>query len=86
MPMITSQILKSVDFTKTQKSRYLKNEFFFLQIKIYQLDIKGYLITKTSFVAEVTFKLNPFMTEAVKSMDWFLYDSGLRHERVKYLS
>ena len=39
--------------------------------------------------------LNPFMTEAViiyrnqfidllcKSMDWFLYDKGLRHERVK---
>ena len=40
---------------------------------------------------------NPFMTEAViyrnqsidllhKSMDWFLYDNGLRHERVKYFS
>ena len=29
-----SQILKSVDFTKTQKYRYLKNEtLFFLQIK-----------------------------------------------------
>ena len=29
--------------------------------------------------------LNPFMTEAVsKSMDWFLYDNGLRHDRVKY--
>ena len=28
--------------------------------------------------------INPFMTEAViKSMDWFLYDNGLRHERVK---
>ena len=36
---------------------------------------------------------NPFMTEAIsyrnqsidlqsKSMDWFLYDNGLRHERV----
>ena len=26
------------------------------------------------------------MTEAVirKSMDWFLYDNGLRHERVKH--
>ena len=32
--------------------------------------------------------VNPFMTEAVgllrKSMDWFLYDNGLRHERVKW--
>ena len=30
--------------------------------------------------------VNPFMTEAViilgKSVDWFLYDNGLRHERV----
>ena len=27
--------------------------------------------------------LNPFMTEAVsKSMDWFLYDNGLRRDRV----
>ena len=35
MPIMTSQILKSVDFTKAQKSRYLENEMlFFLQIKI----------------------------------------------------
>ena len=34
MPMKTSQILKFVDFPKTQKSRYLKNETsFFLHIK-----------------------------------------------------
>ena len=31
--VMTSQISKSVDFTKAQKSRYLKNEIFFLQIK-----------------------------------------------------
>ena len=31
--MITSQILKSVGFTKTQKSQYLKNKTFFIQIK-----------------------------------------------------
>ena len=30
--MITSQILKLADFTKTQKSRYLENKTFFLQI------------------------------------------------------
>ena len=31
---MTSQILKSVDFTKTRKSRYLENKvLFFLQIK-----------------------------------------------------
>ena len=56
MPMTTSEILKSVDFTKTYKSIYLKNEAFFLQIIEfinYRL-IKGYLIAKNSFVVEVT--------------------------------
>ena len=33
MPMMTSKILKSVDFTNIQKSRYLENETFFLQIQ-----------------------------------------------------
>ena len=31
--VMTSQILKSASFTKTQKSRYLKNDTFFLHIK-----------------------------------------------------
>ena len=31
--MMMSQILEFVDFTKTQKSRCLENETFFLQIK-----------------------------------------------------
>ena len=53
MPMMTSQIMKSVDFTKTQKSRYLENETLFFLKKIY---IKGYFTAKNSFVAEVTFK------------------------------
>ena len=34
IPMVTPQILKSVAFTKTWKSRYLENKtWFFLQIK-----------------------------------------------------
>ena len=34
MSMMTSQILKSVDFTNTRKPRYLKKEtLFFLQLK-----------------------------------------------------
>ena len=45
--MMTSQILKSVNFTKIQKSRYLKNETFFLQNeKIHELHIKSYFIVK----------------------------------------
>ena len=36
--MMTSQILKSMDFTKTQKSRYLENETLFLfQIKTFNI-------------------------------------------------
>ena len=31
--MIMSQILKFVDFPKTQKLKYLENETFFLQMK-----------------------------------------------------
>ena len=55
MPLMTSQILKYVDFTRTQKSRYLENEtLFFLQIQ--NLLIKGYFTGKNSFVVEVTFK------------------------------
>ena len=33
MPMVMSQILKSANFTKTQKSKYLENETFFIPIK-----------------------------------------------------
>ena len=34
MSMVTSQILKSVDFTKIEKSRYLEGKTFFLHMKI----------------------------------------------------
>ena len=33
MHMLMSQILKSIDFTETQKPEYLENKTFFLQIK-----------------------------------------------------
>ena len=59
MSIVTSQILKSADFTKTQKFRYLENKrVFFLQMKefIKGYFIKGYFTAKNSFVAEATFK------------------------------
>ena len=57
MPMMTSQILKFVNFTKTQKTRYLENETFFSSNKkIHKLHIKGYFIAKNSFVEEAAFK------------------------------
>ena len=55
--MIASQSLKSVDFTKAQKSRHLKNKTFFHQIKKIHLSyVKDYFMAKNNFVAEVTFK------------------------------
>ena len=53
--MMTSQILKSGDFTKTQKSTYLECETFFLHIK-HSLHITGYFKAKNSFVEEATYK------------------------------
>ena len=58
--MLTPQILKSVNFTKTQKSRYLENKIFFLQRKKKSLIAhQGLLYGKKSFVAEVTFSRRP---------------------------
>ena len=58
--MMTSQILKFLDFTKTWKSRYPENEtiFFSSNKKIHYLHIKGYFMTKNTLLAEVTFKLD----------------------------
>ena len=56
--MLTSQILQFVDFTKTQKSKYLQNEtLFLLQIKQFINDTsRTTLWQKLLLVAEVTFK------------------------------
>ena len=55
--MMMSQISKSVDFTKTQKSTYLKNRTFLFQIKkIINYTSRATLLQKNGFVAEVTFK------------------------------
>ena len=56
IPRMTSNILKSLDFTKTQKSRYLESETFFLQTKkIANYTSRATLMEKIVFVAEVTF-------------------------------
>ena len=57
MPMMMSQILKSMNFTEAQKSRYLENEtLLFIQIK---KKIISYTSRdgKNSFVAKATFKI-----------------------------
>ena len=59
MLTMTSQILKSVDLKKKQKSIYLENgTLFFLQIKKSLITHQGFFMAKNSFVAEVTFKAN----------------------------
>ena len=57
--MMTSQILKFADFTKTKKSRYLENEtLFFLQIKKFiNYKSRATFWKKNTFVAEVTFNV-----------------------------
>ena len=56
--MMMSQIWKSEDFTKIQKTRYRENETLFLfQIKKKLLIVHQELLNgNNSFVAEVTFK------------------------------
>ena len=57
--MMTSRILKSADFTKKQKSRYLENKTKpknIIFLKNHELHIKGYFFAKNSFVVEVTLK------------------------------
>ena len=75
-----SQISKSVDFTKTQKSRYLDNEALFLL----QLHTKGYFITKNSFVAEVISNLPVDETESLLKCpcDIYLISALVSEERV----
>ena len=57
--MLTPQILESVNFTKTQKSRYLEKIFFLKKNKKSLIAHQGLLYDKKSFVAEVTFSRRP---------------------------
>ena len=68
MSTVKSYILRSMDFRKTQKSRYLENTTFFLQIKkMINYASKVTLWQKNCFVAKVTFnpKFLNFNAEAV---------------------
>ena len=57
--MVMSQILKLVNFTKTQKSRYLENEtLFFLQIQNFISYTSRAALWQKTLVAEVTFKVS----------------------------
>ena len=63
MPMMTPQVFKSVNFTKTQKSRHLKNKTFFLQKKTTNKQTlivhQGLLYAKKRFATEVIFSRRP---------------------------
>ena len=58
MPMMTSQILKSVYFTKHKNLDISRVKHFSSNKKNHQLHIKVYFIAKYCFVAEVTFNVN----------------------------
>ena len=62
--MMTSQILKFMDFKKTQKPRYFENEtlFFLCMKKIINYTSRATFWQKNTFVVEVTFnpKMNKF--------------------------
>ena len=76
-----THILKSVDFTKTQKARYLQNETLFLsQIKkLHQLGIKGQFMAKNCVVPEVTY--NIWIINKHCLLIYFLVDNiFLRHD------
>ena len=51
-----SQSLNFLDFTKMQKSRYLENKTFFLQIKKFINCTSRATLWKNTFVVEVTLK------------------------------
>ena len=59
--MMTLQILKFVDFTKAQKSRYFENETFFLQIKKFINCASRATLLQKKIAAEVTFDLFLFL-------------------------
>ena len=52
---MTSQILKFLDFTKTQKIDLVSETFFSSNKKDRLLQINGYFMAKNTFVAKVTF-------------------------------
>ena len=73
MLMMTSQILKSVDFTKTQKSWYLENEaLFFLHIKKFiNYILRATLWQNNSFSVEVTLEVSYIQKNNSQKMEVF---------------
>ena len=58
MPMMTSQILKFVNFSKTQKSKLRTKHYFFQIKKLSRHTLKGDNAAKNLFLAEVIFNEN----------------------------
>ena len=89
MSMMTSQILQFMDFTETQKSKYLQKEtLFYLEIKkIINYTSKTTLWQKNTFVAELTFKYRikntiKWITSAEKLLGEVLFFKAIRKLRV----
>ena len=93
MSIMMSQILKFVDFTKTQTFRYLENKaLFFLQIKkfinytsratLWQIILLQWMQPLTLSWRRSLSNRNHSTDLLCKSMDRFLFDRDLRHKRV----
>ena len=73
-----------MDFTKTQKSRYLENEtLFLLQIKIFIIAHQGLLYLKNSFAAEVTFNGKVIVFYTVRGI--LIYHISKNNNFVKFI-
>ena len=74
MPMMTSQILKSMNFTEAQKSRYLENEtLLFIQIKKKSL-VTHHGMAKTVLQQRQPLKLLKLYSDLVKTCGNFDLD------------
>ena len=82
MSMIKSQNLKSVDFTKAQKSRYLKSKtLFFLQIKKFINYASKATLWQKQFVGEVTFNVSIENFQTIYRTDFY---TQLSHKKRAY--
>ena len=71
-------------FKKIYKHRF-KNKIIFLNFKEYvglNISLHFFPILTISWRRPLSYR-NQFIDLLRKSIDWFLYDSGLRHERVR---
>ena len=80
-------IKRFVSYFTAAAMRNSRNQFRMVRNKISLTLNYGPVSDRLKISFLMISEINPFMTETdIKSMDWFLYDIGLRHERVKQIN